>query len=50
MSADLRARLRDFVRETTDKQSVDVRDDTPLFEAGLLKSIHVMDLILLVEP
>ncbi len=49
MTAALRQRLRAFVLETSDKAGVEVRDDTPLFEDGLLRSIHVMDLILLVE-
>lgn len=49
MSSHLRARLRDFVLATTDKPVAVLHDDTALFEGGLLKSIHVMDLILLIE-
>lgn len=46
---EIRATLRAHVRDVTDAADAAVNDDTPLFRSGLLKSVHVMELILLVE-
>jgi hypothetical protein len=47
--SDIRQRLRQFVRKSSDQDTSSFDDTTPLFSGGLLKSIQIMDLILLIE-
>ena len=45
-----RAALRAWVRDTSEKlDDTDITDDTRIFKDGILQSIHVMDLILMIE-
>jgi len=48
--AEIRAQLRDWVVRTNGKVSaVDIRDDTPILERRIVKSLDIMDLILFLE-
>lgn len=48
--AAVRQTLRQWVRDTSPKLGDGpLEDSSPLFKGGILQSIHVMDLILLIE-
>lgn len=52
MSEERRVReaLRDWIVGTSGRLGPqDLRDDTPIFSKSVLESVHVMDLILLIE-
>lgn len=50
VEAEVRRELRSFVLERAPRLSpADLGDDTPLLESRLLTSLHVLDLLLLVE-
>ena len=47
---EIRATLRDWVVRTNGKVSpADIRDDTPILERRIVKSLDIMDLILFLE-
>ena len=47
---EIRAKLRDWVVRTNGKVSpADIRDDTPILERRIVKSLDIMDLILFLE-
>ena len=47
---EIRAQLRDWVVRTNGKVSAaDIRDDTPILERRIVKSLDIMDLILFLE-
>jgi acyl carrier protein len=47
---EIRATLRDWVVRTNGKVSpADIRDDTPILERRIVKSLDLMDLILFLE-
>ena len=48
-STEVRAALRDWIARTAGVEPAAIADDTPIFGGGLLKSLHLMDLILLIE-
>ena len=48
--SEVHAALREWILGAGDRVSAaDLAEDTPLFTTGILKSIHVVELILLVE-
>jgi acyl carrier protein len=47
---EIRAQLRDWVVRTNGKVApADIRDDTPILERRIVKSLDIMDLILFLE-
>jgi len=46
---DIRTALRCWVAETSGTSLESITDSTALFGSGLLKSVHLLDLILLIE-
>jgi hypothetical protein len=47
--AEIRSVLRQWVLETSSAEESALTDRTPIFAAGLLRSVHILDLILLIE-
>lgn len=45
----IRTALRTWIARTAGVEPTAIADDTPIFGARLLKSLHLMDLILLIE-
>ncbi len=46
---DVRSALRDWVAQTSGTDAARIDDQTQLFGGGLLKSVHLLDMILLIE-
>lgn len=49
MSKDAKHTIRQWVAETAGTETSAITDQTELFGGGLLKSVHLLDLILLIE-
>jgi acyl carrier protein len=47
--AEIKQTLRAWVAKTSGASSDAFTDQTPIFGKGLLKSVHILDLILLIE-
>lgn len=48
-NTEVRSAIREWVAETAGTDANDIGDQTELFGGGLLKSVHLLDLILLIE-